>query len=184
MADKVTVLFEDYRDLRGTFDKLVSLEMIEAVGAEYLDTYSAKGVEPAPSPPGSRSSRRPSPSDDNRYRPRGWRGLHQALHLPGLLHPQPGVMTSAVARTTDLRVTSLEDLGSQLRPHAEQWISASSLSPGARPRLRRALPAALDAVPGLLRGGFRGAAPLSNVRLLFAKPSNRRAQFLPGSHTG
>jgi cyclopropane-fatty-acyl-phospholipid synthase len=36
---QVSLLFEDYRDLRGQFDKLVSIEMIEAVGHEYLDAY-------------------------------------------------------------------------------------------------------------------------------------------------
>ena len=42
LSDRVTVLLEDYRDLRGVYDKLVSIEMIEAVGQEYLDTYFAK----------------------------------------------------------------------------------------------------------------------------------------------
>lgn len=39
LADRVTLLHEDYRNLRGQYDKLVSVEMIEAVGREYLKTY-------------------------------------------------------------------------------------------------------------------------------------------------
>jgi len=39
VAHKVELLLEDYRDLRGKFDKLVSIEMIEAVGHKYLDTF-------------------------------------------------------------------------------------------------------------------------------------------------
>jgi cyclopropane-fatty-acyl-phospholipid synthase len=39
LGDRVTVLLEDYRSLRGRYDKLVSIEMIEAVGHEYLDGY-------------------------------------------------------------------------------------------------------------------------------------------------
>lgn len=39
LADRVEVLFEDYRELRGRYDKLVSIEMIEAVGAEHWDDY-------------------------------------------------------------------------------------------------------------------------------------------------
>lgn len=39
LEDRVTVLFEDYRDLEGQFDKLVSVEMIEAVGHEYYRHY-------------------------------------------------------------------------------------------------------------------------------------------------
>jgi len=41
LSDRVTVLRKDYRDLEGQFDKLVSIEMIEAVGHAYLDTYFA-----------------------------------------------------------------------------------------------------------------------------------------------
>jgi cyclopropane-fatty-acyl-phospholipid synthase len=39
LDDRVTVLLEDYRDLRGRYDKLVSIEMIEAVGWQYFDTF-------------------------------------------------------------------------------------------------------------------------------------------------
>ena len=39
LQDKITLLFEVYRDLTGLFDKLVSIEMIEAVGHDYFDTY-------------------------------------------------------------------------------------------------------------------------------------------------
>lgn len=41
LQDRITLLMQDYRDLQGQFDKLVSIEMIEAIGAEYLDTYMA-----------------------------------------------------------------------------------------------------------------------------------------------
>ena len=39
LADRITVLYEDYRVLKGSYDKLVSIEMIEAVGYQYFDTY-------------------------------------------------------------------------------------------------------------------------------------------------
>ncbi|MCR9201261.1 MAG: cyclopropane-fatty-acyl-phospholipid synthase family protein [Planctomycetaceae bacterium] len=39
LQDRVTLLMKDYRDLTGTYDKLVSLEMIEAVGREYMPEY-------------------------------------------------------------------------------------------------------------------------------------------------
>ena len=42
LSDRVTVLQQDYRDLTGTFDKLVSLEMIEAVGPQFYDQYFSK----------------------------------------------------------------------------------------------------------------------------------------------
>jgi cyclopropane-fatty-acyl-phospholipid synthase len=42
LSDSVTVLHSDYRDLTGRFDKLVSVEMLEAVGADYYGTFFAK----------------------------------------------------------------------------------------------------------------------------------------------
>ena len=42
LGQKITVLDQDYRDLRGQFDKLVSVEMIEAVGHKYLPTFFTK----------------------------------------------------------------------------------------------------------------------------------------------
>jgi cyclopropane-fatty-acyl-phospholipid synthase len=42
LAEKITLLKEDYRNLKGKYDHLVSIEMIEAVGIEYLDTYFQK----------------------------------------------------------------------------------------------------------------------------------------------
>ena len=42
LSEKITLLKEDYRNLSGQYDKLVSIEMIEAVGYEYLPTFFAK----------------------------------------------------------------------------------------------------------------------------------------------
>jgi cyclopropane-fatty-acyl-phospholipid synthase len=42
LSDRITLRLDDYRDLQGTYDKLVSIEMIEAVGAPFLDTYLRK----------------------------------------------------------------------------------------------------------------------------------------------
>ena len=47
LGDRVRVLLTDYRDLTGQFDKLVSIEMIEAVGADYLEVYFATVAQPA-----------------------------------------------------------------------------------------------------------------------------------------
>lgn len=41
VADKITFLLQDYRDLHGQYDKIVSIEMIEAVGHEYFGDYFA-----------------------------------------------------------------------------------------------------------------------------------------------
>jgi cyclopropane fatty-acyl-phospholipid synthase-like methyltransferase len=45
LEDRITLLLQDYRDLEGNFDKLVSIEMIEAVGHEFHETYFRKCCE-------------------------------------------------------------------------------------------------------------------------------------------
>lgn len=45
LSDRVTVLNKDYRELEGTFDKLASVEMIEAVGHQYFDTFFQQCVD-------------------------------------------------------------------------------------------------------------------------------------------
>ena len=42
LDDRITVLNQDYRDLDGQYDKLVSIEMIEAIGHQYMSTYFSK----------------------------------------------------------------------------------------------------------------------------------------------
>jgi cyclopropane fatty-acyl-phospholipid synthase-like methyltransferase len=42
LSDQITVLFSDYHDLTGLYDKLVSREIIEAVGHQYFDSYFGK----------------------------------------------------------------------------------------------------------------------------------------------
>ena len=42
MADRISIVKQDYRNLSGQFDRIVSIEMIEAVGHEYLPTYFSK----------------------------------------------------------------------------------------------------------------------------------------------
>jgi len=42
LGDRVEILLRDYRDLEGSYDKLVSIEMIEAVGWQYFDEFFAR----------------------------------------------------------------------------------------------------------------------------------------------
>src|SRR5476651_1303016 len=42
LGDKVNILLKDYRKMEGIFDKIVSVEMLEAVGFDYMDIYFRK----------------------------------------------------------------------------------------------------------------------------------------------
>ena len=81
LQDRVTVLLSDYRDLEGRYDKLVSVEMIEAVGWQYFDTFFAKCSDLLR--PGGSMLLQAITIEDERLRGReGLQELHQHPHLP------------------------------------------------------------------------------------------------------
>jgi cyclopropane-fatty-acyl-phospholipid synthase len=120
LADRVTVLLEDYRDLSGTYDKLVSIEMIEAIGHQYLDTYMAKCA--ALLKPEGLALVQAITIEDHRY--------EQALRsvdfikrhvFPGSFIPSISAITGAMARSTDLRLISQEDFGPSYALTLRHW---------------------------------------------------------------
>ncbi len=81
LQDRVEVLLCDYRDLRGEYDKLVSVEMIEAVGQRYLPAFFRTCR--ARLRPGGEWPCRRSPSGSALSRLQQKRRFYPALHLPG-----------------------------------------------------------------------------------------------------
>lgn len=120
LGDRVTLLLQDYRDLAGTYDKLVSIEMIEAIGAEYLDTYFAKlGSLLKPDGIGLVQA---ITIEDHRY--------EQALRsvdfikrhvFPGSFIPSIAAMVAAKARASDLALVHQEDFGLSYARTLEAW---------------------------------------------------------------
>jgi cyclopropane-fatty-acyl-phospholipid synthase len=120
LGDRVTVLLEDYRNLSGSYDKLVSIEMIEAVGADYLDTYFEQ-VGRLLKPEGLALIQAIT-IEDHRY--------EQALRavdfikrhvFPGSFIPSIRAMLSAKTRVTDLALLQLEDFGLSYARTLEAW---------------------------------------------------------------
>ncbi len=179
VADRVTILMEDYRDLQGSYDKLVSIEMIEAVGHHYLDTYLKQCA--ALLKPNGLALIQAITIEDRYY--------HQALKsvdfikryiFPGSFIPCVSAIVASAARSTDLRLINLEDQGESYALTLNHW--------------RKRFLAALDQVRAqgyneefirmwefylcYCEGGFKEKS-ISNVQLLLAKPGNRRPQWLP-----
>ncbi len=109
MQDRITLLLEDYRDLTGSYDKLVSIEMIEAVGHGYLDTYL--GACSRLLRPDGQMLLQVISMPDQRY------GSYlrttdfiQKHVFPGSCCPSLGAVAASVARSTDLRSVQYEDL--------------------------------------------------------------------------
>jgi cyclopropane-fatty-acyl-phospholipid synthase len=120
LSDRVTLLFEDYRDLRGQFDKLVSIEMIEAVGARYLDTYFRK-CSSLLKPTGAMLLQAITLQDQ--YYARAVRSVDyiQRFVFPGSFIPSVNAITDSVTRVTDMKLFNFEDIGPHYAPTLRLW---------------------------------------------------------------
>jgi cyclopropane-fatty-acyl-phospholipid synthase len=109
LADRVTVLCDDYRDLRGRYDRLVSIEMIEAVGWEYLGTYFERCASLLGR--GGAMLLQAICIDDAAYEAeKTGRSFANAIVFPGGCLPSRAVIRHALARTGDLREAGELDL--------------------------------------------------------------------------
>jgi cyclopropane-fatty-acyl-phospholipid synthase len=179
LNDHVTLLLNDYRDLEGQHDKLVSIEMIEAIGHQYLDTYMQKCSSLLK--PDGLALIQAITIEDHRYQ--------QALKsvdfikryiFPGSFIPCVSVMVNAAASAGHLRLINLEDIGPSYALTLREW------------RLR--FMNQLDQVRSLgyderfvkmwefylayCEGGFMERS-IGDVQLLFARSANRRPEFCP-----
>jgi len=110
LGELVTVLSSDYRDLEGSYDRLVSIEMIEAIGARYMETYFGK-IDALLKPDGIALVQAIT-IEDHRYA--------QALasvdfikrHIfPGSFIPSLNAMLAAKTRASELALVHQEDFG-------------------------------------------------------------------------
>jgi cyclopropane-fatty-acyl-phospholipid synthase len=120
LSDRITLLFEDYRDLKGQFDKLVSIEMIEAVGAKYLDTYFAKCSSLLKA---SGAMLLQAITLQDQYYASALKSVDyiQRFVFPGSFIPSVTAIADSVARVTDMKLFNLEDIGPHYAPTLRMW---------------------------------------------------------------
>ncbi|MBD9478230.1 cyclopropane-fatty-acyl-phospholipid synthase family protein [Pseudoxanthomonas sp. PXM02] len=110
LQDRVTLLLQDYRDLQGEYDKLVSIEMIEAIGAQYLDTFFGKLGRLLR--PGGQALLQAITIEDHRYaQARDSVDFIKRFVFPGSFIPSLEAMYGAKTRASDLQVIHQEDFG-------------------------------------------------------------------------
>ncbi len=109
LSDRITVLLEDYRELRGRFDKLVSIEMIEAVGHEYFDAFFRACSERLESH-GLMALQAILIAEGLYDSARRTVDFIKAYILPGGCLPSLAAIGRSLARACDLRIVHLEDL--------------------------------------------------------------------------
>lgn len=117
IGERIELLLKDYRLLTGRFDKLVSIEMIEAVGERNLDVYFRQCCQLLK--PGGRMVIQAIVMPEQRY-PEYRRGVDfiQQYIFPGGFLPSISAMMEAVGRTTDFRLQLIDDL----TPHYAQTL--------------------------------------------------------------
>jgi cyclopropane-fatty-acyl-phospholipid synthase len=173
LEDQVSVVLEDYRDLRGRFDKLVSIEMIEAVGWQYFDTFFRRCADLL-RPSGLMLLQAITIEDRVYELEKATRSFIKQLIFPAGCLPSVEVIRRSVSRVTDMRMLDLEDITDHypetLRRWRENFVrSADRVTElGYDLRFRRLW----ELYFAWCEGGFRERR-IGDVQALFAKPSYR-----------
>jgi cyclopropane-fatty-acyl-phospholipid synthase len=120
LQDRVTVLLRDYRDLTGRYDKLVSIEMIEAVGWRNIGTFFAKCSELLADD--GAMLLQAITIDDRAYEiEKASRSFINTHIFPGGCLPSLEVIARNVARCTDMQTVGLEDLTPHYVETLRRW---------------------------------------------------------------
>lgn len=173
LSDRVTVLHEDYRDLTGRFDKLVSIEMIEAVGHQYFDTYFRR-CGALLHDAGAMLLQTITIADQRYEQARRDVDFIKRYIFPGGCLPSVTVMLDAITRRSDLRLAHLEDIGLHYATTLRRWRGnlranlAAIRSLGYGDTFLRMWEFYL----GYCEGAFLERA-ISNVQLVLVKPDHR-----------
>ena len=109
VANKVELLLEDYRDLRDKYDKLVSIEMIEAVGHQYLDTFF-RSCSNLLKENGMMLLQAITMTDQVFDRHKRSVDFIKRYIFPGSCIPSIAAMSRSIARASDLKLVHLEDI--------------------------------------------------------------------------
>ena len=179
LSDRVTVLLEDYRDLQGQYDKLVSIEMVEAIGHQYLDTYLAKCASLLK--PEGLALIQAITIEDHRYQQAlGSVDFIKRFIFPGSFIPCVSALTGAAARASDLRLVNLEDIGPSYALTLRHWRQRfmDRLDEVRRQGYDERFIRMWEFYLCYCEGGFMERS-IGDVHLLLARPGNRRPQYLP-----
>ncbi len=123
LEDRITLLLKDYRELDGKYDKLVSIEMIEAVGHEFHDTFFRKCADLL-KPSGQMLLQAITIADQHyeRYK-KGVDFIKRYIFPGGCLTSVTG-MTETLTRVTDMRAVHIEDIGPHYATTLREWREA------------------------------------------------------------
>lgn len=120
LEDRITLLLQDYRDLEGEYDKLVSIEMIEAVGHEYHRSYFRKCCELL-KPNGQMLLQAITIADQRYDQYKDDVDFIRRYVFPGGCLTSVTDMTRTMTQHTDMRVIHVEDIGPHYATTLKHW---------------------------------------------------------------
>ncbi|WP_298773545.1 cyclopropane-fatty-acyl-phospholipid synthase family protein [uncultured Shewanella sp.] len=120
LTDQITLLKQDYRQLNGQFDKLVSIEMIEAVGHEYLDTFF-NTCSTLLKPDGKMLLQSITIADQRYEQYRKGVDFIQKYIFPGGCLPSIAEISKHFANSTDLVIHNISDIGLHYARTLNDW---------------------------------------------------------------
>jgi len=120
LSDQVTVLMQDYRKLTGRYDKLVSIEMIEAVGRQYFSEYFSRCADLL-KPDGLMLIQAITIADQRYDQATKAVDFIQRYIFPGGCLPSVNIIGHHVASNTDMMIISLSDIGRDYAITLERW---------------------------------------------------------------
>ncbi|MCB1054343.1 MAG: class I SAM-dependent methyltransferase [Acidobacteria bacterium] len=175
LADRVTVLLEDYRDLRGRFDKLVSIEMIEAVGDRFLELFFRRCSELLAAD-GMMLLQAITIADQVFERYRRSVDFIQKYIFPGSCLPSVEAMSRCLARATDLRLFHLHDITPDYAVTLRLWRRRflANLAQVAELGFDGRFQRMWEFYLAYCEGGFEERV-IGDVQMLLTKPLCRRA---------
>ena len=120
LEDRITILYEDYRKLTGQYDKLVSVEMIEAVGREYYEGFFEQCAALLKDD-GLMALQAITIADQHFERAARSVDFIQRHIFPGSCIPSVTALLDAATGASDLRLTQMESIGAHYVRTLEQW---------------------------------------------------------------
>ena len=177
--DRISIVKQDYRNLAGQFDRIVSIEMIEAVGHEYLPSYFSK-ISDLLAPDGAALIQGIT-MPDHRYE----QYLKEVDYIrtrvfPGSCVPSASAMIAAAVKRSDLRPAALHDFGYHYSRTLREWRIRFKENEekidalGYDDSFRRAWEYYLCYCEAGFEEGYTG-----DVHLLLAKPACKMARGFP-----
>lgn len=173
LEHRITVLCEDYRALRGQFDKLVSIEMIEAVGHEFYRDYF-RTCSALLKPEGKMVIQAITMADQRYQQARDSVDFIKRYIFPGGCLPSVAVITDHLARDTDMQLVHLRDITADYARTLACWRErfTAQLDAVARMGFDRRFIRMWEFYLCYCEGGFRERI-IGTVQMAMAKPAYR-----------